>query len=76
MVESQAKNERTEKLGVEALKNNIYSIAAVEKQADQYTKTTKAIGDYAGRVYGHNMKLLVTTGTDNVPTEPEYRDRS
>ena len=58
--------------GISALKNHIYTIAAIGKQADQYTKTTKAIGDYAGRVYGHDMKMLVTTGKDNAPKEPTY----
>ena len=36
--------------GIEALKNNIYTVGAVGKQADLYTKTAKDIGDYAGRV--------------------------
>ena len=62
--------------GLSALKNYIYSIAAIGKQADQYTNTTKAIGDYAGRIYGHDMKMLVVAGTDNAPTEPTYPEGS
>ena len=68
------KKKNENETGVQTLKNNIYSISAVSKQADEYTRTTKAIGDYAGRIYGHDMKMLVMAGRDNAPTEPEYPD--
>ena len=31
-------------------------------QAEQYTKTTKAITEYVGRVYGPEMTVLVSVG--------------
>ena len=49
-----------------------YCIASAGKQADQYTKTTKAIAEYVGRVYGHEMKILVLQGKETVIQEPEY----
>ena len=43
-------------------------------QADQCTKTTKAIGEYVGRVYGNAMKKLVMHWVEKKPKEPDYPD--
>ena len=63
--------EEKETTKVAELKSERYSIADVGKQANQYSKTTKAISEYAGRVYGLEMKMLVL-GYETVPKEPEY----
>ena len=39
---------------------------------EQYAKTTKAIAEFVGQVYGHEMKVLVLKGQENVLKEPEY----
>ena len=54
------------------LKDNVYGMTDVGKQADQYNKTTKAIGHYIGRVYGHEMKKLVLQLEESEPEEPKY----
>ncbi len=41
-------------------------------KADWYAKTTKEIAEYVGRIYGHDMKMLVLKGQETVPQEPEY----
>jgi hypothetical protein len=41
-------------------------------KADQYAKTTKAIAEYVGWGYGHDMKMLVLKGQETVLQEPEY----
>lgn len=58
--------------GLGALKESVYSLSVAGKQADGYTKTTKAIAEYVGRVYGNDMKQLVLNGTENIPMEPVY----
>jgi len=40
------------------LKAHIYGVAAAGKQAEEYANTTKMIGEYVGRTYGHDMKNL------------------
>jgi len=56
---------------ISELKSHVYGLAN-SKQADQYTKTTKAIAEYVGRVYGPEMKVLVSLGKESVPKEPEF----
>ena len=58
--------------GFSALKNHVYSLSVAGKQADGYTKTTKAIAEYVGRIYSHDMNQLVLNGTESVPVEPDY----
>jgi hypothetical protein len=58
--------------GLEALKNYHYRITAVGLQADEYTKTTRAIAEYSARVYGHEMKQLVLLGKEATPVAPKY----
>ena len=54
------------------LKGKVYVIANAGEQADTYTKSTKAIGEYVGRVYGREMKKLVLQLTECGPLEPTY----
>ena len=58
--------------GFSVLKDHVYSLSVAGKQADGYTKTTKAIAEYVGRVYSHDMKQLVLNGTESVPVERDY----
>ena len=64
MVEEEKSSRSTELL------KHTYGTGDIGKQANQYEKTTKAIGDYVGRVYGHEMKKLVLLGTESDPEEP------
>ena len=57
---------------ISELKGHVYGMTEIGKQADQYTKTTKAIGEYVGRMYGHDMKKLVLQLEETRPEEPEY----
>jgi len=61
----------TEETSIRELKSQVYGLAN-SKQADQYTKTTKAIAEYVGRIYGHEMKVLVSLGREMPPEEPDY----
>ena len=61
----------TEETSISELKSHVYGLAN-SKQADQYTKMTKAIAEYVGRVYGHEMKVLVSLGREMEPEEPDY----
>jgi hypothetical protein len=61
--------------GLEALKNHQYRISAVGLQADEYTKTTRAIAEYTARVYGHEMKQLVLLGKEATPVAPTYPEK-
>jgi hypothetical protein len=54
------------------LEKHMYCMAEVGRQADQYAKSTKAIAEYVGRVYGQEMRSLVLSGTESVPKEPVY----
>ena len=65
-------SELDETKSIVELKDKVYVVAEAGKQADAYTKTTKAIGDYVGRVYGHEMKKLVLQLSESAPTEPTY----
>ena len=53
------------------LKGAVYELSG-SQNADQYSKTTKAIGEYAGRTFGHDMKKLVLQLVESQPVEPEY----
>ena len=70
---SSDKNDEHE--GISTLKKHVYTISVAGKQADVYDRTTKAIGEYAGCVYGHEMKRLVILGKDEPPEEPEYPEK-
>ena len=48
--------------------------AAMGAQADNYTKTTKAIAKCVGQVCGNEMQQLVLSGTGSTPAEPTYPD--
>ena len=50
-----------------------YSIAKTGNQADGYTKTTRAIGDHVGQVYGHEMKMLVLQLEETTWIEPTLK---
>ena len=63
-------SKETGKLSV--LKNNLYDVAEPGHQADQYMQTTKAIGEYIGRVYGHEMQWLVMHLKECEPEELDY----
>ena len=64
--------EQETKVDIAELKEHVYDIAGSGIQADRYTKTTKAIGQYVGRVYGREMKTLVLQLSEAGPTAPEY----
>lgn len=53
-----------------------YSIAKTGGQADGYTKTTRAIGEYVGQVFGHEMKMLVLQLEETVWTEPTLEEKA
>ena len=50
-----------------------YSIAKTGNQADGYTKTTRAIGDHVGQIYGHEMKMLVLQLEETTWIEPTLK---
>ena len=39
-------------------------------QSGRYERTTRAIGDYVGKTFGYEMKVLVLQGEENEPDEP------
>ena len=57
---------------ISELKGHQYELIGAGTQADQYTKTTKAIGEYVGHVYGNAMKKLVIHWVEKKPKEPDY----
>jgi len=60
------------------LENEVYTFAKTNEQADEYSKTTKAIGEYVGKTYGHEMMVLVMQLTETsipVPVLPEDANR-
>ena len=59
---------------ISELRDQLYDVADVGTQADKYTKTTKAIGEYVGRVYSKEMKNLVLHLKEGAPVEPVYPD--
>ena len=42
------------------------------KDAYKYDETLKKVGEYAGRMYGNNMKNLIVHGKELVLKEPKY----
>ena len=57
---------------IEELGKNVYCYGK-RHQAEFFTKTTEAIGDYVGREYSKNMRNLVVDGTElslSLPPEP------
>ena len=48
-----------------------YTLADAGKQGDKYDRTTKAIGEYVGTEYGHQMKVLVLQGKEETLKELE-----
>ena len=66
-------NEKADDKGPGSLKGHVCT-AAMGTQANNYTRTTKAIAEYVGEVYGNEMQQLVLNGKDSTPTEPTYPD--
>ena len=64
---------KIENKGLGSLKGQQYT-AAMGTQADNCTKTTKAIAKYMGRVYGNEMRQLVLSGNESTPTKPVQPD--
>jgi hypothetical protein len=62
----------TMKESSEVLKDHRYTISAIDKQVDRYTKTTKAIAEYVGRNFGPEMQQLVSLGKEMALQEPIY----
>ena len=60
--------------GIAELKDKIFTMdgSISGSQADKFSKIKKAIGEYVGRVYGHNMKVLVMNGKESVFQEPAF----
>ena len=58
---------------ISELKVRVYGLvdSIQADQAEQYTKTTKAIAEYVGRVYGPEMTVLVSVGKESVPVTDE-----
>lgn len=54
------------------LKAHVYGVAKAGEQVDEYTRTTKAVGEYVGRLFGKEMKNLVVHGKESVPVKPLY----
>jgi hypothetical protein len=55
-----------------------FTIAKLGSQVDVFADTCKAIGEYVGKEFGHEMKILVTQGketTFSVPELPEDATR-
>ena len=51
-----------------------YTLAMAGRQSARYDNTTKAVGEYVGREYSHEMKVLVLQGTETTPMEPTLPD--
>ena len=43
--------------------------------AYQYEETTKKVGEYVGRVYSKEMKVLIISNKETAITKPEYPER-
>ena len=61
------------------IKGHIYDYSSINKNTDQYGKTTHAIADYVGRTYkyGGDVKMCLTKLEQiviDVPTQPEGND--
>ena len=59
---------------IKELKEKKYTLGEKGTQADMYTWTMKAIGEYVGQVYGKEMKTLVLQLLECGLTEPNYPD--
>ena len=57
---------------VQGLEKSVYQLTESGKRADQYNRTTQAIGEYVGKTYGHEMKILVLQLEETEPEEPVY----
>ena len=56
---------------VSALKDYLHDVTDANRQADECTKATKAIGEHVGRVHGKEMKSLVLHLQEGNPKEPD-----
>jgi Zinc knuckle len=59
-------------------RNKRYTIAKLGSQVDVFADTTLAIGEYVGKEFGHEMKILVTQEKEtsfSVPVLPENATR-
>lgn len=61
---------------VAELKGKQYELAVNKPLGSKYTETTKAIGQYVGRIYGNEMKFLVTKGKEWEPEQPKFPKNS
>ena len=68
--DEEKKDDSTE--GWDALKNSRCHPSAAGEQTDECTKTTKAVAEHVGRVCGHDMKQLVSHGTEASLAEPVF----
>ena len=60
----------------EDLKSQVYAFAKSGGQADGYAKTTKAIGEYVGKLYGHEMSVMVLQLTETNIAAPVLADKA
>jgi hypothetical protein len=49
---------------VAELRGNTYSTSKLGSQVDIFVATTRAIGEYVGREFGHKMRMLVLYGKE------------
>ena len=52
-----------------------YTIAKSGEQAGRYERTTRAVGEFVGKEYGYEMKMLVLQGTETTHTAPTLGDK-
>lgn len=52
-----------------------FDIADSGNQADKFTKSMEALGQWAGRTMGHRIKTLILQQKEAGPTEPPYPDK-
>ena len=69
------KKEAKEEPAAELITLSKYTIATTGQQAERYDKMTKAIGEYVGKKYGHEMKILVLQKIETKPTEPQLEEK-
>ena len=64
--------------GTSELKDKMCSAAGGKsgRQADDYTKVTKAVAEHVGQVHGHAMKMLIMKGVEADFEEPDYPEKA
>jgi hypothetical protein len=61
-MKSQMSDKQNKDFSVLELKGKKYSISKLGSQVDIYVATTRAIGEYVGNEFGHEMRMLVLYG--------------